>query len=399
MANALNLIYRAASGLAGPILRLAAPFRPNLANRMALDIAPVQGGGIWLHAASVGELASARTILSALPGPVIVTTNSVTGREAARKAGFDARLAPLDMPGALARFLDATRPRAAVTIENEIWPNRSAALATRGIPQVVLGARLSARSAARWGKARGLIAPVLARIHALSAQDRATEARLLALGLPPSALLPRVQLKLLAPAAITPASQPGRATCWLAASTHEGEEEAILDAHLRARAVHTGLRLILAPRHPDRGPAIAAMIEARGLDFARRSEGAETAGVLLADTLGEMPLWYDRASVCFTGGSLNARGGHTPWEPAAHRCAILHGPDIGNFLEDYAALAQAGAAQQVTAQNLGDAVAALTGSAQAETMGQAARDTLLARAGDPAPLIAAILRARDGAPI
>lgn len=396
MGNALNLIYRAISGLAGPALRLAAPFRPDLAERLALT--PPASRAVWLHAASVGEFASARAILAALDGPLIVTTNSVTGRAAARKAGFDARLAPLDVPGALDRFLDATRPRVAVTIENEIWPNRSAALAARGIAQVVLGARLSERSAARWGKARGLIAPVLARIDALSAQDEATESRLLALGLPPAALLPRVQLKLLAPAATAPDPQPGRGLCWLAASTHEGEEEPVLDAHLRARVDHPGLRLILAPRHPDRAPAIAAMIAARGLAFARRSQGGD-AEVLLADTLGEMPLWYDRAGVCFTGGSLVARGGHTPWEPAAHGCAILHGPDIANFTEDYAALTQAGAAQQINAQGLGGAVAVLIGSARAEAMGQAARATLLARAGDPAPLIAAILRARDRAPI
>lgn len=201
---------------------------------------------------------------------------------------------------------------------------------------------------------------------------------------------------------MTPDPQPGRALCWLAASTHEGEEEPVLDAHLRARAAHPGLRLILAPRHPDRAPAIAAMIAARGLNFVRRSQGGD-AEVLLADTLGEMPLWYDRAGVCFTGGSLVARGGHTPWEPAAHRCAILHGPDIANFTEDYAALAQAGAAHQVSADSrgeaLGEALAALIATPQAETMGQAARATLAARAGDPAPLIAAILRARDGGPI
>jgi 3-deoxy-D-manno-octulosonic-acid transferase len=187
----------------------------------------------------------------------------------------------------------------------------------------------------------------------------------------------------------------------LAASTHEGEDAVMLDAWLAARAVAPGLRLILAPRHPERGDAVAALIAARGLEFGRRSQGAGPgAGVLLADTLGEMADWYAAAGICITCGSFTERGGHTPWEPAGWRCAILHGPQVSNHAGDYADLDAAGAALACSAQSLPQQVLALAQDpARQQHMGQAARQMLLQRAGDPAALIARILDlARTGLP-
>lgn len=351
---------------------------------------------IWIHGASVGELTSARTLILTLAErfAIIVTANSLTGRDLVESWGVPARLAPLDVPGALRRFLAQIQPVVAVTVENEIWPNRADALRAAGVPQVVVGARMSERSAARWGKMPALIGTVLAGIDTLSAQDAGTEARLLALGLDPAALVPRLDLKLLGPSMVQPVPGPWRAVTILAASTHEGEDEVMLDSYLQARQAVPELRLILAPRHPERGDAVADLMRQRGLEPARRSEGAdETAPVLLADTLGEMQRWYDAAGTCVTGGSFVDRGGHTPWEPAAHECAILHGPHVANFGESYRQLDAAEASQAVTSETLGGALTQLAiNPSVAQKMGIAARQMLIEQAGDAAPLIARIGR-------
>ncbi|MBA4489911.1 3-deoxy-D-manno-octulosonic acid transferase [Paracoccus sp. S1E-3] len=391
------MLYRGASWLAGALLP---PFASgDLAERLVLDPAqPDEAAPIWLHGASVGELMSARPVIEALVRrcPLLLTTNTTTGRALAQDWGMRARLAPLDTPQSLRRFLARFRPRVAVTLENELWPNRSALLAAAGVKQIVIGARMSERSARRWARLPWLIGPMLGRIDGLSAQDLGSEERLTRLGLPDRALLPRMQLKLLAPARSTPGPQPEtRDRTILAASTHEGEEGAILDAFMAARrALGGGLRLIIAPRHPARADEVAGMMAQRGLAPARRSLGAdETAPILLADTLGEMARWYDAASICITGGSLVAKGGHTPWEPAAHRCAILHGPHVSNFAEDYALLHAVGGAETLPV-HAGATLGRLAADpAAAGRMGANAHALLHKRAGDAAPLVAAILAA------
>lgn len=392
------MIWRGASALAGAALGLAAPLAgPDWRERLALAGPEVAPGGIWLHAASVGELASVQVLAGDLARefPLLVTTNSLTGRDLARRLGHAGALAPLALPQAVARFLARMRPAVMVTVENELWPNRSRLAAARGVAQVVVGARISARSAARWVRWPRLIGPMLGRIDALSAQDAGSEARLLALGLRPEALAGRLNLKLLGPARVVPgADGPERARTVLAASTHEGEEARVLEAFAAARGALPGLRLILAPRHPGRGDAVAALIAARGLEFARRSRGGGLdAPLLLADTLGEMAGWYAAAGICVTGGSFVDHGGHTPWEPAAWRCAILHGPHVANQADAYDALAAAGAAEAVAEDGLPAALLALARDGARQTrMGAAARALLLARAGDPAPLLARIRR-------
>ncbi|MTH62985.1 3-deoxy-D-manno-octulosonic acid transferase [Paracoccus shanxieyensis] len=389
------MIWFGTTALVGAGLRLSGPFgSADWRERLALTGPDVIPGGIWLHAASVGELTSARVLAEALAAefPLTVTTNSLTGRALARKLGYDAALAPLDVPQAVGRFLHRIEPSVLVTVENELWPNRARMADDLGVAQVVVGARMSQRSAERWGKLPRLIRPILRRIDALSAQDPGSEERLLRLGLPASALGSRLNLKLLGPAQIHPAQDGAmRPRTVLAASTHEGEDEVVLDAFAKARAAVPGLRLILAPRHPERGDAVAALLTARGLDFARRSQGGgPEAPILLADTLGEMGDWYQAAGICITCGSYADHGGHTPWEPAAWRCAILHGPNVSNHAADYADLDAADAAE--AAPDLAAALSALAQDAPRQRrMGKAARDMLLTRAGDPAPLIARIL--------
>ena len=395
------MIYRAATTLADAALRAAAPLAgAALRQRLVLDDPPPAiPGGIWVHGASVGELNSARPVIEALAAnrPLLVTANTETGRAVAQGWGLPARLAPLDVPGALGRFLDAARPALMVTVENEIWPNRAAQARRRGIAQAVIGARMSARSARRWSRARGLIGPVLAGLDLLSAQDDGTEAHLLALGLPESALAPRLNLKLLGPAAVRPPEDStARDGVWLAASTHEGEEEPVLAAHAALRARFPGLRLILAPRHPRRADEVARLIAAQGFQVTRLGDRplaeAGVPPVLLIDRLGVLAEAYAAAGVCLTGGSLTDRGGHTPWEPAAWRCALLHGPHVANFRADYAALDADGASRPVDAGTLAETLGAILADPSARrAMGQAARAALDRAAPDPAPLVARLL--------
>ena len=397
------MIYRSLSTATEAALRLVAPLADAaLRERLVLDRPGLPRGAIWVHGASVGELNSARVVIQRLAArhPVLVTANTVTGRSVAQGWGLPARLAPLDGPGTVRRFLDAAAPRLAVTIENEIWPNRAAALRARGVPQAVIGARMSARSARGWGRARGLIAPVLGGLDVLSAQDQATEARLLDLGLAPSALAPRMSLKLIGPAGLPPPPEvPERGQVWLAASTHPGEEAVVLDTH---RSVQAQARLILAPRHPKRADEVAALIAARGWPVVRlgpRSVAeAGTPAVLLVDRLGAMPEACAASGICLTGGSLVDRGGHTPWEPASQCCALLHGPHVANFAADYAALDAVGASLPVTADSLAGTLAALLGDEpRRQVMGGAARAALDAAAPDPVALVDRLLALADPA--
>ncbi|RJK96207.1 3-deoxy-D-manno-octulosonic acid transferase [Paracoccus aestuarii] len=388
------MIYDATTRIAEAALRMRARMGGSAALRERLVCGTPPGpAAIWIHAASVGELTSARRIIRALADRhrVQITTNSETGRDLARGWDLPARLAPLDLPGTLARFLGAVRPRLALTVEGEFWPLRSRLLAQGGVAQAMIGARMSERSAGTWGRFPRVIGPMLGRIDALSAQDQGSEARLLSLGLPHRALMPRLDLKLLDPAALPlPPSDAGRDAVILAASTHEGEDGPILDAFAALRGVRPDLRLILAPRHPGRGPAIAGLIAARDLPMARRGEGAADAppgGVLLADTLGEMPRWYARAGLCIIGGSLADHGGHTPWEPAAHGCALIHGPHVANFLDAFDSLDAHGAARPA-GDLTGTLARLLDHPAEARAMGAAARRVLDDRAGDPGGLIA-----------
>jgi 3-deoxy-D-manno-octulosonic-acid transferase len=228
---------------------------------------------------------------------------------------------------------------------------------------------------------------MLVRVKYLSAQDAASEARFVALGLPPSAVGPRVNLKAFVTSDLPAKGAVPRERCVLAASTHDGEDETILRAFKATRTQFD--LLILAPRHPKRGDAVARLITAQGLTFARRSTGdAVTAGhpVYLADTMGEMALWYTVAGVTIVGGSYADHGGHTPFEPAAAGSAIIHGPHVSNFAESYVVLDAEGGA--VTG-DLTQALRAMTPARQGE-MATIAQKVLLPQ-GDIHTLVTVIL--------
>ncbi len=406
------ILYRLILSLALPVVIAGLVWRVIRGRERPTDLAERLGGGavgspgaLWLHAASNGELASARGLIAALlaraPGlRILVTTNTTTARTLARSwddPRITARLAPLDARWALARFFAQARPAALIVVENELWPNRLSMAAARGIPVFAVGARISARSAQRWARI-GLGARMMATLSGLSAQDAGSEAAFQAMGLAPDRLWSRANLKTEAGAgAVTERLDWPRAETVLAASTHEGEEALVLAAFAAARALRPGLRLILAPRHPRRAPEVAAAIRAAGLDFAQRSQGgAPDKPVYLADTMGEMGNWYAAAGICFIGGTFAPRGGHTPFEPAAEGCALLHGLDIANHAEAFAALDAAGGALTVTPETLGATLAGLDAAGQAR-MAQAAQAALgaLGGAGAAAQLAEKILEKLD----
>ena len=394
------MLYRLIIALVWPFMVLARLARGESWRDVAerLGGASAAGPVLWLHGASNGEVASARWLIARLrqarPGvPVLVTCNTVTARAMVRgwqMPGVTAALAPLDAGFAVARFLRHARPMALISLEGEVWPNRFAACGAADVPIVMLGARMSERSYRGWRRFGGLAAVALAGVRYASAQDAASRQRLCDLGLPATALGPEFDLKARAVAdlplpEVLPRAE--RAGWLLAASTHAGEDAVILDGFVASGLAH----LILAPRHPKRGAAIAALLARRGIPFQRRSAGGKPGGarVLLADTMGEMEAWYARCGICVIGGSLVDRGGHTPWEPARHGCALLHGPSVRNFAGPFAALDAAGAAIAVTGPSLGAALAGLDAATQDRMAGAAA--AVLQATGDAERLFHAIL--------
>ena len=392
------MLYRLILGLLWPVLVLSRLWRGERRADLSERLAMAQGAGpvIWLHGASNGEITSARWLVEDLRQArpdldILVTCNTVTARRMVRDwqmAGVTAALAPLDTGFAVRAFLRRWRPLALLSLEGEVWPTRLAACAAAGVPVVMLGARLSERSHRFWRRFGGVSA--LAQVAYASAQDGASRQRLVDLGLPVSAFGPEVDLKAEAAARgdrTAPLPRAERAGWVLAASTHPGEEEAIVAAFVASGASH----LILAPRHPSRGPDIAAMLARRGIAFQRRSQGAEAGGarVLLADTMGEMDRWYARCGICIIGGTFADKGGHTPWEPARHGCALVHGASLHNFAAPFAALDGAGGAVLVTQATLGAEMARLDGAAQDRLAARAA--TVLQASGDATVLFHAIL--------
>jgi 3-deoxy-D-manno-octulosonic-acid transferase len=349
----------------------------------------------WFHAASVGEAASLLELLRRIEAgrpdlTCLVTTVTVTSAqllEARLPARAIHQFAPVDVLPWVERFLDHWRPDLAVWTESELWPATLVATHRRGRPMVLINARISTRSYQRWRWMGGMARALLRRFDRILAQDDLAAEHFGRLGAAPARLEVTGSLKEgAAPLGHDEAERvrvarafAGRPV-WLAASTHPGEEEIAVAAHARARRSLPMLALILAPRHPVRGDGIAEMLRARGLVVAQRSRDEPVTpdtDVYLADTLGEMGLWYRVASVSFVGGSLIEVGGHNPFEPALLGSAILHGPHVRNFADGYARLGAAQAAVRVADE--GELAAALTATLapdRAAAMAAAAWDAM-----------------------
>jgi 3-deoxy-D-manno-octulosonic-acid transferase len=331
---------------------------------------------VWIHAASVGEATAMLALIERLlwerPAlQILVTTGTVTSArllETRLPARAWHQFAPVDIPRWIARFLDHWRPDLAFWVESELWPNLVLETHTRGVPMVLLNGRLSARSYTRWRWFPGLISSVLGAFALCLAQDQEQAERLRMLGAGKIAVagdlkaaadaLPVDELQL-----ENLRQQIGRRPVWLAASTHAGEEEIAADVHRALALSRPDLLTMIVPRHPGRGDTIARMLTNRGLRAVQRSHGEpiiDQTNIYLADTMGELGLFYALAGIAFVGGSLVAKGGHNPFEAARFDCAVLHGPDVGNCAGMAADLAAVGAAETVSdADELARAVSRL----------------------------------------
>jgi 3-deoxy-D-manno-octulosonic-acid transferase len=334
--------------------------------RFGFGRAPFAGESLWVHAVSVGEVQAAAALVGALRErhpelPIVLTTVTPTGAERARarfRDGVHVRYVPYDLPGSVRRFFDRIRPRAAIILETELWPNLYHECGRRGVPLVLASARISPRSVSRYRRLAGLFRETLSHGIVIAAQSEGDAERFRSIGANPQRTHVTGNIKFDFPlpadlpdkgAALRARHAAGRPT-WVAGSTHAGEEETVIAVQAALSGSPRPL-LVLVPRHPGRFDEVAALLERRGLCYVRHSSGAACTAqteVLLVDTLGELMQFYASADLAFVGGSLVPVGGHNLLEPAALGLATLTGPHNFNAQEIADMLIEAGAVQVVS---------------------------------------------------
>ncbi len=365
-------LYRWATTLGGPAIRFYLDRRmargkedpERFGERLGRAGRPRPAGPVvWMHGASVGEAISVLPLIERVralrpEATVLLTTGTVTSARlmATRlPEGALHQFVPVDRVAYVRSFLDHWRPDLALWAESEFWPNLIGETAKRGIPIVLINGRVSDRSFARWRRHRKTIGKILGGFKLCLGQSQVDAERLADLGAP--AVASPGNLKLAAPPlpadpavlADLKAQVAGRPV-WVAASTHAGEEVLCGRVHRQLAFSHPGLLTVIVPRHPDRGPGIAQELTAEGLAVARRSAGeaiTPATDVYIADTIGELGLFYRLAGVAFIGKSLVPLGGQNPLEAACLDCAVLFGPHMGNFREIAARLKESGGAEEV----------------------------------------------------
>ncbi|QJI32415.1 3-deoxy-D-manno-octulosonic acid transferase [Pseudomonas sp. ADAK18] len=385
--------------------RKAPAYATRVSERFSYGLPVMQPGGIWVHAVSVGESIAAapmiRSLLQRYPQlPITVTCMTPTGSERiqalfANEPRIQHCYLPYDLPCAAARFLDKVQPKLAVIMETELWPNHIHQCAKRGIPVALANARLSARSAKGYGRFAKLTAPMLSEMSLFAVQTETEAERFRSLGARPETVEVTGSIKfdltidpqlLARAAALRQQWQASERPVWIAASTHEGEDEVVLAAHRQLLASHPDALLILVPRHPERFNAVFELCQQQGFATVRRSSGEPVAAdtsVLLGDTMGELLFLYALADSAFVGGSLVPTGGHNLLEPAALAKPVITGPHLFNFLEIAAMMREVGALQEVDdAEGLAVAVQRLFELPQdAQKMAQAGLKVMQANQG------------------
>tara|TARA_R110000868_G_scaffold4155_14_gene25354 strand:+ start:6399 stop:7706 length:1308 start_codon:yes stop_codon:yes gene_type:complete len=360
--------YRAITWAAGPLIRrylerrLAAGREDaeRFEERLGHASAPrPQGPLIWVHASSVGESLSMLSLIERLHRErpeitILMTSGTVSSARLLRDrlpAGVIHQYIPADRTTWVKRFLDHWRPDIVLWVESEFWPAILSEIKNRDIPAMLMNARISAKSWRGWRRAPWMIRRILATFDICMAQTELDAERLRDLGAVRVACPGNLKFAadpLPADAAALAALESSMAARprWLAFSTHAGEEDLIAAAHAILIRNFPDLLTIIAPRHPARGPDIEAVIGDNGLACATRSRDAPVTretGILLADTMGELGLFFRLTDIAFVGGSLVPHGGQNPIEPARLGCAIVHGPHMENFLAVEGELAAAGA--------------------------------------------------------
>ncbi|MEO9653283.1 MAG: 3-deoxy-D-manno-octulosonic acid transferase [Roseobacter sp.] len=356
---------------------------------------PRSGSGplIWFHAASVGESMSVLTLIAEL-GKLSPRTQFLITSGTATSAQMIAdrlpprtvhQFAPLDAGGPVKRFLRHWRPDGAVFVESELWPQMLRLTRDSGARMILVNARMSDASRRAWQKRPKTAAFVLSSFDLILTQNDEMAQVMANLHAPADRIARGINLKALsdplkqdsALLAQVRTGIKGR-PIWIAASTHKGEEEIVLNAHKKLQKRFPDLLLLLAPRHPARSPEIARILHQQGVSFSTRSKGElpTNEDVYLADTLGELGSWYALSNVIFLGGSLKPIGGHNPFEVAQAGCGVLSGTEVFNFSETYTEMVHRRAATLVeNDDSLAQAVTRLLSDRTAEEeAGRAARD-------------------------
>jgi 3-deoxy-D-manno-octulosonic-acid transferase len=310
-----------------------------------------QGRLIWLHAASVGEILSAlplakELLLHNLADNILVTTGTVSSARMVDERAVDNiihQYVPLDVPRYAGRFIHHWQPDGAIFIESELWPNLIYEIALANIPLAFVNGRMSEKSFARWQRWPASSKNLFKTVQLVLAQSADHASRFSALGAVDVRHLGNLKfdtpaLPVSENALVSFNAMVGQRPVWLAASTHEGEERLIAEAHFIIRKRYPELLTIIVPRHPDRASTIVKMLEELQLVVARRSKAEPAVAksdVYLADTLGELGLFYRYCDIAFIGGSLVEVGGHNPIESAQLGCVVIHGPHVQNFVDTY----------------------------------------------------------------
>jgi len=341
-------------------------YRLHRAERFGRNGVPRGSGVIWLHAVSVGEVRAAEPLIRALrarhPGvAMLVTVMTPTGRRTVRQLFGDnvhCCYLPYDLPGATRHFVAALQPSLAIFMEVELWPNLYAAVAARGVPLYLVNARLSQASWRGYRYLGSLMRRTLSCVRHIAVQTEGDRMRFMQLGVPPAVVSVTGNLKydvelpadMALRAAQLRARLAGRRPVWVAASTHEGEEAALLAAHAELLQQHPHALLLLVPRHPERAAALARQCGSLHFDCRLFSAASgDAVPVLLVDQLGLLVYCYAVADAAFIGGSLVDRGGHNPIEALLAGVPVISGPHTANFADVYRQLREAGAVQLVTA--------------------------------------------------
>jgi 3-deoxy-D-manno-octulosonic-acid transferase len=404
-------LYRTLTRIASPLAPLVLSWRERRGKeeknrrpeRYGQASSPRPSGFLaWFHAASVGEANAVLPLIDAIATEhpeirVLLTTGTVTSAQLARARlpqGAVHQYVPLDNQAYVQRFLVHWRPDLAVFVESEVWPNLVLETKMRQVPLVLINGRLSRPSFRRWRKRPGFSRPLFSAFSLVLAQNASLAQRFAQLGAPNA--LGVGNLKADAPPPPTDlvghkrlaAALSGR-TVWLAASTHPGEDDMAAVAHVAMKKARPDLLTIIVPRHPERGPLIARLLTGANLTVALRSEGKlPEAGtdIYIADTIGELGLFYNLVSVAFIGGSLVPHGGQNPVEAIKLGAAVLTGPHWRNFADAYEELLRAGGCKQVgDAASLAEAALALLEDAQARAAMMARAEGAIARMGGALP--------------
>jgi 3-deoxy-D-manno-octulosonic-acid transferase len=378
MADSLPMTLRVYQRLASGLVPLAPalikrrlkqgkedPVRVGERRGLSRDVRP-HGPLVWIHGASVGEVLAAAALIERLRDlnlRILLTSGTVTSAAVVAKRfppDVIHQYVPYDSPRYVARFLDHWRPSLALFIESDLWPNLILANAARRLPMVLINGRMSQRSFPRWRRVQGTISALLSRFDICLAQSRTDAERFAALGSRSVVTTGNLKLDVAAPPA-DPAKMErlmavtrGRPII-VAASTHPGEEEMLVAAHRSLAGFFPQLLTVIVPRHPDRGSSVAGLVTASGLKPALRSRDElpiATTDVYVADTMGELGLFYRLSPIVFMGGSLITHGGQNPIEAVKLGAAIVHGPHVFNFTDVYEALDGSGGARRAETQEL-----------------------------------------------